>query len=81
MEYCYVLPKFAQAPLRLDRIVIQLFVMLAHYLQVFLLLFLVQKEQSLSQAIFGIQNLRQTALAIHDCRRKWSTGGQESAGK
>ena len=60
VEYCYVLVKFAQAPLRLDRIVIQLFVMLGHYLQVFLLLFLVQKEQSLSQAIFGIQNLPQT---------------------
>ena len=52
VEYCYVLLKFAQAPLRLDRIVIQLFVMLGHYLQVFLLLFLVEEEQSLSRAIF-----------------------------
>ena len=60
VEYCYVLLKFAQAPLRLDRIVIQLFVMLGHYLQVFLLLFLVEEEQSLSRAIFGIKNLRQT---------------------
>ena len=60
VEYCSVILKFAQAPLRLDRIVIQLFVMLGHYLQVFFLLFLVEKEQSLSQAIFGIQNLRQT---------------------
>ena len=48
VEHCYVLHKFAQALLRLDRIIIQLFAMLGHYLQVFLLLFLVEKEHSLS---------------------------------
>ena len=33
---------------RLDRIIIQLFAMLGHYLEVFLLLFLVEKDHSLS---------------------------------
>ena len=58
VEHCYVLHKFAQALLRLDRIIIQLFAMLGHYLQVFLLLFLVEKEHLLSQAIFSRQHLR-----------------------
>ena len=49
VEHCYVLHKFAQALLRLDRIIIQLFAMLGHYLQVFLLLFLVEKEHLLSR--------------------------------
>ena len=47
---------------RLDRIITQLFAMLGHYLQAFLLLFLVEKEHSLNQAIFGRQNLRPNRL-------------------
>ena len=31
--------------------------------------------------IVSSARLATLALAIHDCRRKWSTGGQESAGK
>ena len=58
LEHCYVLRKFAQALLRLDRIIIQLFAMLGHYLRVFLLLFVVEKKHSLGPAIFGRQHLR-----------------------
>ena len=43
---------------RLDRIIIQLFEKLGHYVRVFFLLFLVEKEHSPSQAILGKQHLR-----------------------
>ena len=77
LEHCYVLRKFAQALLRLDRIIIQLFAMLGHYLRVFLLLFVVEKNnrsarpfspdnifgQTVSRNCFGVVNARNETRA------------------